>query len=236
MSTIRVIVADDHAILRAGLKTAIDNQIDMTVVGEAGDCQEALDKTRELKPDILSLDLSMPGNRSIAMIEEIRTDCPDTKVLVLTMHGDVSYARTALAEGCSGYVVKTTGLTEYLEAIRVISRGNTYIDSGLAEELNKATTGNKRNKPNQTASETKAKLSKREMEVLILLAQGQSYQNIAGTLFIGTKTIETYRRRLSTKLGLRTRADIVRFALENGLIGPTGSNALDVTVDSKEEK
>ncbi len=220
MPPIRIVIADDHAILRAGLKTAIDGQPDMEVIAEAEDCQQALNLTKDLAPDVLSLDLSMPGFRSVAMIKQIHLQSPSTRILVLTMHGDPTYARTALAEGCSGYVVKTTCLTAYLEAIRAVSQGETYIDASLISEMEQSDNGKKdADSPDKTQM-TPSALSKREQEVLKLLAQGFSYQQISSTLYISTKTIETYRRRLSTKLGLRTRADIVRFALEMGIIGP----------------
>jgi two-component system response regulator NreC len=220
MTRIRVLIADDHAILRAGVKTLIDAQPDMEVVGEAGDSAQALTRVKELAPNVVTLDLSMPGAGSLKIIQQLRSECPDTKILVLTMHDDISYARTALAAGCSGYIVKTTDLNEFLTAIRAVQAGKTYVDPHLKESMDASARADLR-KFVQKRSSSETELSEREDQVLTMLAQGCSYQQISNTLYISVKTVETYRRRLSQKLGLRTRADLVRFALETGRIGPS---------------
>lgn len=215
MAKIRVLLADDHAVLRAGLHHLIDAQPDMEVVGEAGNGQEALRQTKALTPDVLTLDLSMPGGSVIPVIERLRQECPKTRVLVLTMHDDPAYLRTVLAAGGSGYVVKKAAADELLTAIRAVHQGRAFVDldlgSGASPTLLDASA---------RSAGTAGVLSQREREVLELLAQGHTNQAIADKLFLSVKTIETYRTRIADKLGLRTRADLVRYALEMGILSP----------------
>jgi DNA-binding NarL/FixJ family response regulator len=214
----RVLVADDHAVLRAGLRLLLNAQPDLEVVGEAADTREAFTKVREARPDVLTLDLTMPGGGSIKLIERLRQECPDTRVVVLTMHDDPAYLRAVLAAGAFGYVVKTAADAELLTAIRTVARGRIFADLQLSE--NKLPIG-------PAAGE--AGLSQREREVLALLAQGHTNQEIADRLYLSVKTIETYRSRITEKLGLRTRAELVRYALGVGLLGPeaTGRASAD---------
>jgi DNA-binding NarL/FixJ family response regulator len=210
MTRIRVLLADDHALVRSGLRLLINAQPDLEVVGEAPDCPEALRQVRLLDPDVLTLDLTMPGGGSIKLIEQLRRECPRTVVLVLTMHDDPAYLRAALAAGSAGYVVKTAADTELLRAIRGVSEGRVVVDVNLP-----------RTTPPAAGPEAGvAALSGREREVLTLLVQGHTNQEIARRLFLSVKTIETYRARIAEKLGLRTRADLVRYALEVGLLEP----------------
>jgi DNA-binding NarL/FixJ family response regulator len=220
MRKTRVLIADDHAVLRAGLRMLINAQPDLEVVGEAADCPEALRKARELSPDVLTLDLSMPGGGSVKVIERLREECPPTRVLVLTMHDDPAYLRAVLAVGGSGYVVKTAADTELLTAIRAVARGRTFIDLDLAANKGQEMFGNAQGSHPARATAPAPALSPREREVLQLLAQGHTNQFIADRLFLSIKTIETYRARIADKLGLRSRADIIRYAIEIGLIGP----------------
>jgi len=218
MARIRVLVADDHAILRAGLRMLITAQPDMEVVGEARDSREALDLTRALAPDVLTLDLTMPGGGSIKTIERLRQECPRTRVLVLTMHDDPAYLTAVLAAGGAGYVVKTAADVELLTAIRAVAQGRTFVDIGPARATpdgGAAEAGGGPRRPGGLAS-----LSEREREVLTLLVRGHTNQEIAGKLFLSVKTIETYRARIADKLGLRSRAELVRYALEVGLLRP----------------
>jgi DNA-binding NarL/FixJ family response regulator len=197
----------------------INAQPDLEVVGEAADCHEAFLQTRALRPDVLTLDLTMPGGNSIKIIERLRQESPETRVLVLTMHDDPAYLRTVLAAGGSGYVVKTAADTELLTAIRAVACGRTFVDLDLTEDKEQAVFGRgKGNHPSRPVGTVT--LSQREREVLQLLAEGHTYQFIADKLFLSTKTVETYRARMAEKLGLRTRADIVRYAIEVGLLGP----------------
>jgi DNA-binding NarL/FixJ family response regulator len=212
MAKVRVLIADDHAVLRAGLRMLINAQPDLEVVGEADHLKELSAKTAELKPDVLTLDLTMPGGSSVKAIERLREECPHTKVLVLTMHDDPAYLRAVLAAGGSGYVVKTAADTELLTAIRAVARGRTFVDLNLPE------TKTMLSPHGVPGTAGPGALSPREREVLALLAQGHTNQAIADRLFLSVKTIETYRARIADKLGLRSRADLIRYALETGLL------------------
>jgi len=213
MAKIRVLLADDHAVLRAGLKLLINAQADLDVVGEATNAQEALLRARELQPDVLSLDLTMPGGGELRLIEQLREPCPATRVLVLTMHDDPAYLRVALAAGAYGYVVKTAADLELLAALRAVAEGRTFVD--LESSSGRVAAGEWRG-----AAAAGGILSSRESEVLAYVAQGHTNQAIADRLALSVKTIETYRARLLEKLGLRTRADLIRYALESGLLRP----------------
>src|SRR5262245_45442279 len=212
MASIRILLADDHAVLRAGLRLLINAQPDMAVVGEAADCPEAWEKVRRLKPDVLTLELTMPGGSSIKLIEQLRQECPHTRVLVLTMHDDPAYLRAVMAAGGAGYVVKTAADAELLSAIRAIHPGRIVVHVSAPKNVPAPFGGE--------AGAGPAGLSGREREVLTLLAQGHTNQEMARRLFLSVKTIETYRARIAEKLGLRTRAEVVRYALEVGLLRP----------------
>jgi two-component system, NarL family, response regulator NreC len=198
----RILLADDHAILRAGLAMLIEAQSDLVVVAEAADGIEAVEKTRSLKPDIVILDLTMPRLSGLEALREIRRDCPETQILVLTMHDDPAYGRSVLGAGALGYVTKKAADRELLLAIRTVREGRPFVDLSQAEEL----------------LSKQAPLSQRERQVLTELAHGFTHQEIADRLALSIKTVETYLDRLSTKLGLRRRADLVRYALEIGLL------------------
>ncbi len=217
MGRIRVLVADDHAVLRAGLRVLIGAQPDMEVVGEAADGDEAVRKVGEARPDVALVDLTMPGVGGIKAIERIRRESPTTRVLVLTMHDVPAYLRSALAAGATGYVVKRAADSELLSAIRGVSQGRTVLDPMLAATVVQRGIGRRltAGQPGGPASV----LSSREHEVLDLVAQGYTNQQIADRLGLSVKTVETYRARLVEKLGLRSRADLVRYAVDSGLFG-----------------
>lgn len=219
MATIRVLLADDHAILRAGLRMLISSQPDLQVVGEAADCHEALEQVRLLQPDVLTLDLTMPGGSSIKLIERLQQECPQVRVLVLTMHDDPAYLRAVMAAGGAGYVVKVVADTQLLSAIRAVHQGRIVVDVNLPQKTAPPRSDEIAG-PASPRSAGFASLSTREQEVLPLLAQGHTNQEIANRLFLSVKTIETYRARIVEKLGLRSRADLVRYAIEIGLLGP----------------
>src|SRR5580692_4829346 len=215
---IRVLIADDHAILRAGLRMLVNAQADMEVVSEATDGDQAVQKVRETKPDVTLLDLTMPRVGGMKALQEIARNCRETRVLVLTMHDDPAYLRSALAAGASGYLLKRAVDAELLAAIRAVHRGGIFVDPRLASVLvqdvlqkRSARTGSKR--PVNI-------LSRRELQVLRLVAWGYTSAQIATQIFVGVKTIETYRSRLAEKLGLKTRSDVIRFAVQMGLLTP----------------
>jgi len=215
-SKIRVIVADDHAILRSGLKLLVNAQADMEVVAEAPDGEQAVLAARETRPDVALMDLTMPRTVGMRALQEIVRSCPKTRVLVLTMHDDPAYLRAVLAAGASGYVLKRSVDADLLAAIRAVHRGGTFIDPSLANVLVQDLFAKKGAKAR--GARPVNILSQRELQVLRLVARGYSSQQIAEQILVGVKTVETYRSRLAQKLGLRTRSDVVRFAVQMGLL------------------
>lgn len=215
MARIRVLIADDHAVLRAGLKLLINAQSDMEVVGEAADSSEAIKSARAAAPDVVLLDLSMPGARYTQTIEQLAPLAPDTRVLVLTMHDDPAYMRAALQAGASGYIVKKAADVELLTAIRAVYHGRTFVDLSRPSEAPRGEGG--RLSREAPVPDQPKPLSQREAEVLRLLAEGHTNQEAADHLGVSVKTIETHRKRLSDKLGLKSRAQLFRYALECGL-------------------
>jgi two-component system response regulator NreC len=212
---IRVLIADDHAILRAGLRMLIGAQIDMEVVGEAETAAQAVQLALEACPDVVLMDISMPEGGGIKAIEEIRRSRAEIRILALTMHDDVAYLRSVLAAGGAGYVIKSAADAELLSAIRTVHRGRSYVnlslnDAKLEEVLYEASA--------VRARKGEVKLSRREYEVLVLVALGYTNRQVGERLEVSIKTVETYRARLGEKLGLRSRADLVRYALEIGVL------------------
>ncbi len=217
MPRIRVLIADDHAVLRAGLKLLIAAQSDMAVAAEAASGPETVRSAQATAPDVVLLDLSMPGARSTETIQHLRRVAPSARVLVLTMHDDPAYMRAALQAGASGYLVKSAADVELLTAIRAIYHGRTFVD------LTGPSAPARGQEPrhlfrDSSAAEQPKPLSRREVEVLRLLAQGLTNQEVADHLAVSVKTIETHRRRLSDKLGLESRAQLFRYAVEVGLL------------------
>ena len=216
MEKITVLIADDHAILRAGLKMLINAQADMEVVAEAPDGDRAIRAARDTSPQVALMDLTMPGSSGMRALEEIARCCPNTRVLILSMHDDPAYLRSVLAAGARGYVLKRAVDIELLAAIRAVHRGGIFVDPSLAhvfvqDVLDKPATADR-------ASRSLKILSERERQVLGLVAQGYGSQEIANQILVSVKTVETYRARIAEKLGLRTRTEIVRFAIQMGLL------------------
>jgi len=209
---IRVLIADDHAVLRAGLRMLLNAQSDMQVVGEAADGAEAVNRAAELVPDVVLLDLSMPGPPGTAIIERLVRLTPSPRVLVLTMHDDPAYLGAALHAQASGYVVKKAADVELLSAIRVVHRGGTVVN------LTRPGQGEHRDPALPAADRPPPPLSQREIDVLRLLALGHTNQEAAKQLALSVKTVETHRKRLRTKLGLKSRAELYRFAVETRLL------------------
>jgi two-component system response regulator NreC len=211
---IRILIADDHAVLRAGVGMLLAAQSDLVVVGEAADGAATVAKARDLRPDVLLLDLSMPGPASGEVIRQVLRASPITRVLVLTMHDDPAYLASAMLAGAAGYVVKKVADTELLQAIRAVHAGRTFVDLTRSSDPHQ--------RPVEGASLPAAgapkDLSRREVEVLRLLAQGHSNQQVADQIQVSVKTVETYRTRLSDKLGLKGRSELYRFAVESGIL------------------
>ncbi len=215
---IRVMIADDHAILRAGLRMLINAQSDMEVVAEASDGENAAQAARETKPDVALLDLTMPRVGGMKALQEMARQSREVRVVVLTMHDDPAYLRSALAAGASGYLLKRAVDAELIAAIRAVHRGGVYVDPRLANILVQDVLAKRSG--NSGPAQPANILSRRELQVLGLVARGYTSAQIARQIFVGVKTIETYRSRFSEKLGLRNRSDVIRFAVQMGLLTP----------------
>ena len=212
---IRVLVADDHAILRSGLRMLIRAERDLELVGEAPDLDETIRLAQSLAPDVITLDLSMPGSTGLASVEMLREAVPAARIVVLTMHDDAAYVRSAIALGASGYLAKSAADSTLIGAIRSVARGGLFIDVIDAARLKAP--------PDAARASTLSTLSAREREVLGLVALGHTNREIAALLSLSVKTVEGYRSRVMRKLGLTSRADITRVAIELGLLGPQSS-------------
>jgi len=213
MRPIRVLIVDDHAIVRAGIRALLQLYPDFQVVGEAAEGHEAIRLAREKRPDVVLLDIAMPGMDGITATREIRAVHPGARVLILTQHEHREYLTAALRAGAAGYILKRAPDDTLIQAIRAVHSGDKYLDPLLSQVLADDLVG----KPGQGEDPLQT-LTEREREVLVLLAQGKTYQEIANILFISVKTVDFHRANLMRKLGLSNRAELVRFALERGLL------------------
>ena len=220
MARIRILLADDHAVLRAGLRMLIGSQRDLEVVGEASDGDEAVRKAAALRPDVALVDITMPGSGGIKAIERIRQAAPATRVLVLTMHDVPAYLRAALAAGASGTSSSGPRTRSFSPpSATCTAAGRCWIPRSRRSVVQ----GGLRRR-GAAGTDPAAPLSQREREVLELVAQGYTNQQIADHLGLSVKTVETYRARLVEKLGLQSRAELVRYALDSGLFGGEASS------------
>jgi two-component system response regulator NreC len=215
MSETRILLADDHAVLRSGLRLLLDAQPDLKVVGEANDGREALALAAEVQPDLILLDLNMPGLTGMEALPMLSKIAPSARILILTMHDDQGYLKQALRHGAAGYVLKRAADGELISAVRAVMRGEVYVHPSMTKPLvggwlPRAST------PDQ--EDPWEALSEREREVLTLVARGHTSAEIAHSLTLSAKTVETYRARAMEKLGLRSRAALVQFALARGLL------------------
>lgn len=216
---VRVLLADDHAVLRAGLRALLNAEPDIEVVGEAADGAEAVEQVEALHPDVVVMDLAMPGTNGLTAIGEIATRFLDTKILVLTMHAEEQYILRVIRSGGSGYVLKSAADTELIEAIRQIHAGKAYLYPDAARVLMEHYQRDEaEGKEAGEATDSLDLLSPREREVLELTALGYSSREIGAQLYISPKTVDTYRRRLMDKLDLHHRVDLLQYALRKGLI------------------
>jgi two-component system response regulator NreC len=201
-ATITIVVADDHAVVRGGLRRLLEAEPDLEVVAEAGDVEQTKARVAEHRPAILLLDLHMPGGGSLPELGAIRDASPSTAILILTMQDDPGFAREAMLRGASGYVLKEAEEADLLHAVRAVSAGGTYLQPELGARL---LTGS-------------SPLTEREREVLRLLALGHTNAEVAQQLHLSVRTVETHRANIQSKLGSTSRADLVRHALDSGLI------------------
>jgi two-component system response regulator NreC len=200
------VLADDHVVVRSGLRLLLESEPGLEVVGEAGDVASAVEAVERLGPDVLVLDLHMPGEPSLPAISRLREDHSGTRVIVLTAQRDPSFAAEALRLGAAGYLPKEAAEDRLLEAIRVAAEGGTYLEPQLGARLA------------ATATVTAPELTGRELEVLRLIARGQTNREVAERLFLSVRTVETHRARLQRKLGVSRRSDLVEYALERGVV------------------
>jgi two-component system, NarL family, response regulator NreC len=208
---IRVVLIDDHAVVRSGLRLLLEAQPDIEVVGEGGNAQDAVFRARALRPDVMLLDVVLPGESGIEALPNLRKESPETNVLVLSMQDDPTYVREAFAAGASGYVLKEAADEEVVAAVREVASGGSYVHPALGARMVAAEAA-------ERAAAQADPLSEREREVLRLLALGHTNQEIAGKLYISVRTAESHRAHIMQKLRLTTRAELVRYALSNGLL------------------
>ncbi len=221
----RIVLADDHTLVRDGLRRVIEAEADFKVVGEAANVAATIAEVTAQRPDILLLDVSMPGGGGIAALDEIRKASPATRIVVLTMHEDPAYLRVALVSGASGFLLKHAAGRELVAAIRAVLQGRTYVDPTLAGvALHEAL------RPTQPSHASRdggpERLSPRETQVLRDLALGFTNKEVAQRLAVSVKSVETYRARLFEKLGLERRADLVRYAIVHNLMTPDDKAAV----------
>jgi two-component system, NarL family, response regulator NreC len=208
---IRVLIVDDHAVVRSGIKLLLAREPELEPVGEAGTGREAVFQARDLKPDVILMDVVMPDQTGLDVLPQILHELPDTKVLLLSMQDDPRYVREAFAAGASGYVLKEAADAEVVAAVREVARGGRYVNPELGARLVAAEADAARRAEEDP-------LSEREREVLRLLALGHTNQEIAKQLYISVRTAETHRAHIMQKLRLQSRAELVRYAIAQGLL------------------
>lgn len=213
MKPIHVVLAEDHGLVRAGIRALLDRIDRVEVVGEAGDGRRALELIRELSPNVVLLDITMPGLDGFEVLKETSENFPDVRVIVLTAHDTHEYAFQALRSGASGYLPKSAASAELELAIEYVMSGEKYLSPSIAQKLVLGYLKGKR--PGQ---ETSSELTPRQREVLTLISQGQSTKDIASTLDISVKTVETHRAQLMERLDIHDVAGLVRYAIRNGMI------------------
>lgn len=211
---IRIVLADDHAIVREGLKRIVSDVQDFGVVGEAADGTQVMQRVRELEFDVLVLDLSMPGRSGMELIKLVKAEKPKVRILVLSMHEETQYAVRAIKSGASGYLTKESAPAQLEQALRKIAAGGAYISAEVAEQLALGAM------PDADAGAPHESLTDREFQVLQKLAAGDSVTDVAALLNLSVKTISTHKANLMAKLGLQNQTDLVRYALRHRLIDP----------------
>lgn len=212
---ISTVVADDHGIVREGLRRLLESESDIKVVGEALDGREVLELVARAKPDVVVLDITMPKLGGLETLERLRSDYPDTKVILLSVHSDPPFIRSAIALGADGYVLKNGRASEIVTAIREVMKGGSFFSPAVAREIVEQLRA-----PTPDSKDPFSILSNREREVLHLIAEGRSAKEVAVELSLSTKTVEAHRTSLMRKLGIRKATELVRYALRHGLIEP----------------
>ncbi|HEY1110640.1 MAG TPA: response regulator transcription factor [Opitutaceae bacterium] len=211
MNKCRIFLVEDHGVVREGIKRLLERRSDMEVVGESEDGLQALEKIQETQPDVVMMDISLPGSSGIELTQRVRQHCPSTRVIALTVHEDEGYIREILRHGAVGYLLKRIPTEELALAVRTVADGGTYIDPRVASKVVRVIVDANNREPSPSPA-----LSEREERVLQAIAKGHSNKEIAALLNIGVKTVETYKARAMEKLGLKSRVDIVRTATARG--------------------
>lgn len=207
----RIIIADDHEIVRAGLKQIIADDPDLLVEGEASDGQELLEKLRKKKFDLVLLDMKMPGRSGLEILKQLKIEHPSLPVLVLSMHSEEQYAVRTIKAGASGYITKETAPDKLLEAIRRVCGGGKYISQSLAEKLADSISDSQSKPPHEY-------LTDREFQVMCMIASGKTISDIARELFLSVKTISTYRQRILEKMSMKNNAELTHYVISNNLL------------------
>jgi len=208
---IRVLIVDDHAVVRSGLRKVLESEADIEVVGEAGDAKHAVFETRATRPDVILMDVVMPGKNGIEATPDVLQDAPEAKVLILSMQDDPNYVRQAFAAGAAGYILKEAADTDVVTAVREVANGGRYVHPTLGARMVAA-------EAEERKQAEEDPLSDRERDVLRLLSLGHTNQEISDKLYVSVRTAETHRAHIMQKLRLSTRAELVRYALEHGLL------------------
>jgi len=211
MKKIRILIADDHPIVREGYKKILMSQPDMDVTGEAGNGQEVLDLIQKKDFDLILLDISMPGRSGLEILKELKGQKPHLPVMILSIYPEEQYAIRALKAGAAGYLTKASAPEELISAIRKVSRGGKYISSSLAEKIAYQLDGDSEKAPHET-------LSDREYQILLMIASGKTVSDIAGEMCLSVKTVSTYRSRILDKMKLKNNAELTTYAIRNKLV------------------
>jgi len=209
---VRIVVCDDHAIVREGLKQILGAQHDFAIVGEASDGHETLQRVRELDFDVLLLDMSMPGKSGVELIRQVKGERPKLRILVLTMHEEHQYAVRAIRAGASGYLTKESASSQLVSALRKVAGGGAWISAEIAQQLALNAMPDAQAAPHE-------RLTDREFQVFRMIADGRSISDIAGELKLSVKTVSTHKANVLHKMGMSTQGELIRYALENGLAG-----------------
>jgi two-component system response regulator NreC len=214
---LRVLLAEDHEMVREGLKALVNAQPDMEVVGEAADGRAAVARAQELQPDVVVMDITMPGLNGLKATEHVKQTCPQVRVLTLTRHTDAGFIQQLFAAGASGYVLKQSASVELVRAIRAVAAGGSFLDPQITGKV----IGGYISQQARPGDDPQGELSEREAEVLRLIAWGHSNKEVAARLQISVKTVEAHKANTMKKLGLTSRIDIVRYALLQGWLQDT---------------
>ena len=216
MSPVRVVLADDHTLVRAGIRSLLESIDGVQVVGESGDGRETLELITKHRPDVALLDIAMPGLNGIEVAKRTARESPRTKIVILSMHADATYLNQALRAGVSGYLLKGAAVAELPLALQAVTRGETYLTPKISQRVVAALLSG----DGEESADPLAGLTTRQREILQLIAEGRSTKEIAGLLQVSVKTVETHRTRLMERLDIRDVPGLVRFAIRSGLVSP----------------